>query len=194
MQSLISFIVKIVIVYAGTSALLSETLDYKLKEPVTLHCRTTPLREILNDLSKQIRISFVYRDSLVKDIIVSYDVENGLFEDVLTHLIPAHRLSYQIIADDLIVLIPNNKGVSSAKSENITHQKFQSPQLIYKTEHVYPPEAIYQNASGMVNLHLRVNSQGKVDFVLLKNSSGFALLDSTAVTYANQFRSSHVQQ
>jgi TonB family protein len=155
-----------------------------LREPVTLHCESTPLREVLCTLSEQIPASFVFRDPLVENILVSYDIKNGLLEDVLTYLLPNHRLSYKVLPDGLIVLIPKN----TRKPGNVTQQVFQSPKVIYKTEPIYPARAIQQNAAGMVCLRLRIDSHGKVDSVRLKTSSGFTILDSAAVDYASKLR------
>jgi TonB family protein len=155
-----------------------------LKEPVTLHCESTPLREVLHSLSEQISASFVFRDPLVENIMVSYDIKNGLLEDVLTYLLPEHRLSYKVLPDGLIVLIPRD----IKKPGNVTQQVFESPKVIYKTEPIYPAAAIRQNASGLVCLCLRINNRGEVDSVRLKTSSGFTILDSAAVDYASKLR------
>jgi TonB family protein len=155
-----------------------------LKEPVTLHCESAPLRDVLSTLSKQLPISFVYRDPLVKDILVSYEIKNGLLENVLTYLLPEHRLSYQLLDNGLIVLLPK----STTKSEDVTQQHFQSPKVIRKTEPVYPPKAIQQNATGLVCLALRINNRGEVDSIRLRSSSGFVVLDSAAADYASSLQ------
>jgi TonB family protein len=174
----------IAMVCCWISSVKAATPNTLLREPVTLHCKSLPLREVLNTLSKQISASFVFRDPLVEDILISYDIQNGLLEDVLTYLLPEHRLSYKILPEGLIILIPG----MTKKPGTITRQVFQSPKVIYKTEPVYPAKAIQQNAAGLVCLRLRINSQGNVDSVRLKTSSGFVALDSAAVDYAQKLR------
>jgi len=171
-------------VFCWISYAEAATPNALLREPVTLHCESTLLRDVLNNLSEQIPASFVFRDALVEDILVSYDIKNGLLEDVLTYLLPDHRLSYKVLPDGLIVLIPED----TKKPGNVTQQVFQSPKVIYKTEPVYPAEAIQQNAVGLVCLRLRISNQGEVDSVRLKTSSGFVILDSAAVDYALKLR------
>jgi TonB family protein len=178
MRSLVSY----GIVWLWTSLSSAEIPDVLMREPVTLHCQSTPLRDVLDQLSKQIPISFVFRDLLVDDILISYDIENGMLKDVLNHLIPAHQMSYKLLDNSLVVLIPK------VKTREATERCFQAPELIHKTKPVYPDAAIRLNASGVVTLYLLIDQEGCVDSVRLKSSSGFSLLDSTAMDYASTLR------
>jgi len=161
--------------------IMADSADLLMQETVTLHCTAMPLREVLHEISNQIPASFVYNDLLVENISISYHVENGLLKDVLTYLIPGQKISYRLIEEKLIVLFPNMTDIRQSER---TINRFEEPELIKKSKPAYPVSAIRQNASGIVSLYLHITHKGNVDSVRLKCSSGFSLLDSTAIDYA----------
>lgn len=159
----------------------ADSADPLMNEPVTLNCTSMPLRDVLHEISNQIPASFVYNDPLVDGINVTYHVENGMLRDVLSYLIPGNKISYKLIENKLIVLFPN---INDSRKFGQTENHFQEPELIQKSKPNYPVSAVRQNASGIVTLFLHITQKGDVDSVRLKSSSGFSLLDSTAIDYA----------
>ena len=60
------------------------------------------------------------------------------------------------------------------------------PRLKQSAPLIYPAKAKAKQQEGTVVIDLRINKEGIVEDVQLKKSSGYALLDSTALTYGRQ--------
>ncbi len=70
-------------------------------------------------------------------------------------------------------------------SENIN---FKSPQPIYQPEPVYPVTARQNNWEGMVTVKAEIDKDGKIGVVELLKSSGYALLDRSAIKTVRKWR------
>jgi len=62
------------------------------------------------------------------------------------------------------------------------------PKLIEKPLFIYPHYAQVNNLSGKAHLILKINKSGKVDSVMIEKSSGFDVLDNSAVAFVKQFK------
>jgi TonB family protein len=63
-----------------------------------------------------------------------------------------------------------------------------APVLVYKPLFIYPRTAQENNLTGKVHLILKIDKGGKVDSVLLDKSSGYDILDKSAMAFVKQFK------
>lgn len=62
------------------------------------------------------------------------------------------------------------------------------PTALTDIKPLYPPSARTSGQEGTVTIHLRVSSKGEVDFAEIGRSSGFAVLDQSAITTVRKAR------
>lgn len=63
-----------------------------------------------------------------------------------------------------------------------------APLVIYKPLFIYPHTAQKNNLTGKVHLILKIDKEGNVDSVILDKSSGYDILDKSAVAFVKQFK------
>lgn len=176
----------------GIQSLMGKTAAFQSERTVDLHVRSEPLRHILSDLSRQTRTFFVFSDSLVNGKIRSCSVQNRSLTDVLSIVLGA--IDYKVIDEDLIVLFdrPESEPDTTIDVVEIEDKAdsgvIRAPQMLQFEKPEYPKAAISQKESGRVKLSLRINAQGRVESVLINESSGSELLDSTAVQHVRETR------
>jgi len=76
---------------------------------VSLELKNEPLRAALQKISNQTDLSFVYGDSLIKEISVTCNFKNIQWEEVLQGLLSQNKLSYRITNPGQIVVFKNNQ-------------------------------------------------------------------------------------
>ena len=74
------------------------------------------------------------------------------------------------------------------KSIIISNNNTELPRLIDKPFFIYPPAAREDGISGKVHLILLINNKGIVDSVMVDKSSGYDILDKSAIAFAKQFK------
>lgn len=185
-----------VILVGAQIRIQADASEKYLDTPVHLQCQATPLRRVLDEISGQTQIHFVYWDSLVNNILLSCDLDNEPLDKALSIILNSN-IHYQVVDDDLIVLLGVEQIQSKPIPENqidthITSQRTpyhsQPPKLLKFNKPDYPKEAVKQNESGKVTLFIRIDKNGQVETVVIKESSGSGLLDSTAVKHAKKSR------
>ena len=91
------------------------------------------------------------------------------------------KLQFIIIYITLFVVGCSTSHLVSVDENNLV------PKLVNKPLFIYPHTALANNIAGKVHLILKVNKKGKVDSVIVEKSSGYDVLDKSAISFVKQF-------
>lgn len=159
---------------------------------IVLNSTQLPLRTVLENISTQTGINFIYNDSLVDNTIINCSIKSSVVEEILNRILSRHELSYKTF-DNNIVLYKERKGpkefynatiVSASQSSIDTIQSIIKPTIISKNKLYYPEEAVRSQVEGKVIVKLFIDGQGDVKRSLILRSSGFSVLDSASIDYS----------
>ena len=164
---------------------------------VTLNYNRQPLSSVLEDIQTQSGVNFVYRDKLVDGLKVTCQIEDKSVEGAIKKILSGFDISYKVFPKDSYVLFKEKKPaekrfravlVRENSPYRDTVKALIEPKLISKNSLVYPQEAIQYNIEGKVKVDILVNKDGNAYRVQIVQSSGSAILDSTAIEYARNLK------
>jgi TonB family protein len=152
-----------------------------------------PLKLVLEYFEEKYNVKFIYSDNLIEDKLITIELQNVTLETALNKILFGSKLSYKIFNEKNIVLFRNIKKVQkTAVLKPVVVQKniperdtvvMQKPILITEQKMFYPEEAIKGNIEGNVTLSFLVDANGKVQKIIVSQSSGSDILDSATVNY-----------
>lgn len=169
----------------------------EVEQVVTLDYHGQPLRSILEDIQQKTGISFVFQDQLVDKRKVTFHIENAEARKAIIIMLCRQKLSYKIIQRNCFILYEKKASesreyvkVELKKSEPAmdTSAVISKPKIISSTILEYPASAFKDKKEGKVVMKIYVNKEGRVPIALIEKSSGYDILDSSAVAYSNSLR------
>lgn len=151
------------------------------------------LRRVLNEISNQTDLVFIYDDNLISDKFVNLNEENINTKIVLTSVLEEHEISYKFFNKNSIVLFkqiePISKLVVSPKGEKVEIVEYKgfpsvsNLKLVSNPTPEYPPSAIANEIEGEIVVKLMVSENGIVKNVIMEKSSGSEILDSETLRF-----------
>jgi TonB family protein len=164
---------------------------------VSLNLKERPLNIALEEIRTQADVNLIYNQSLFKENLVSLNLTSTA-DKILANLLNAHGYTFKKFENNSAVIfrkdIPQKKMKAvvqktvSLEKDTFEASEITKPVLLSKVDIRYPEEAIRQNMEGTVLLNLLVNTKGNISRIRIGKSSGFILLDSTAINYVKDFK------
>lgn len=159
---------------------------------ITLSEQESDLRAVINKISSQSNVFFIYDDTHIdnKQISCVYNAEPT--SKVVSNIAKQVDLSYKRINNNTFVLYKNNERIKLFNSNLIgdairgKNGIISPPKRKYNQLPDYPPTAKQNNIEGSVKLNLYINRSGIVERVILMKSSGHEILDKTAMNYSKE--------
>lgn len=164
---------------------------------LSLHFDNKPLRIVLEEISKQSKINFVFQDNLIEKDSVTCSIENLTKEETIKKILAGRNLSYKIFSDNSVVLFKKEKTkpneqrpivVQERIADTLTDKVLIKPILVTNISPVYPQTAVWSDIKGNVTLNLLVDRNGDVENVIIENSSESEILDSAAIDYSKSLK------
>ena len=167
-------------------------------QKLSFNYKNTPLREVLNEIREKSGLVFVYNDQLINEVQITGFADNQSIPEIFGILFNKHEIAYEQFEDNSVVLYKSIKTKKRNKEEEkeITfpeikyydNAKIVKPILISKNSLQYPKIAVASNYSGEVELRVVVNKTGDIEHVVIKKSSGYEVLDNSAIDYAKKLK------
>lgn len=164
-----------------------------LKSKLSFQFSEQPLKLVLEYFEEKFDVKFIYSDNLIEHKLITVELQNVTLETALNKILFGSQISYKIFNEKNIVLYRNIKKVQkTAVLKPVVVQKniperdtvvMQKPILITEQKMFYPEEAIKGNIEGNVTLSFLVDANGKVQKIIVSQSSGSDILDSATVNY-----------
>ena len=173
---------------------------------ISINCSSTPMRSVLKEIEMQTGKNFIYNDYLIDNVIVDFKISNVMTEDALTKLYSHTDLAFKLFGTDNIVIYkkelqkPNNISTITINDKVIENDSTSSSNIVAPsinsiTKPVYPPDAVYNHFEGNVTVKVLVSKNGKPYKTHIVKSSGYALIDSSAVEYLRNinYKPAHIK-
>ena len=72
--------------------------------PITLHCSRQPLTSVLQDISRQSKVNFVFKDQLIQDKCVTCQLTNTTVDQALAQVLTPHHIAHRWTTETIVVL------------------------------------------------------------------------------------------
>lgn len=155
----------------------------------------TPLREALEEISRISGIQIIFDDNLTKGRTTKSVVNPAQIQKSLKNILTPHSLDFKEFNNSQFVIykkettqkyksLMKERGYHSADSISVLDK----PILLSRIDPIYPKHAINQKIEGQVVLKMLVNREGTVQKSKIDSSSGYSILDSAAINYAQQLK------
>jgi TonB family protein len=156
------------------------------------------LRKVLEETRKSLGINFIYSDNLVGDIYIPEKSEQTITLDNLQNFLSQFNLSYKKFDKDKYIIIKKKtEKTPSTRQTVLTNEKITDrdslklmirPILLSKQPPQYPAEAVNKGIEGSVRIKFLVEKNGRVANSQVLATSGYDILDSTALDYVYTLR------
>ena len=156
-----------------------------------------PLREVLENLTRQSDTQFVFRDELVDGKVVTCSLREIQIEDAVRQIMENADISYKTLQPNLIVLYDKKETVRTVEDiiepapvvdERFTPTQFTPPSLQQDIQPDYPLIAMRDGLEGSVEMNLLVDKNGDVKKAVVNRSSGYEILDIAAKEFAKKLQ------
>ncbi len=164
-----------------------------MHRPITIHAERCELRQVLEDISSQSGIQFVFCDAMVdgKEVSVSFD---GLdLAQGLKLILDPLKLVWRPMEENLVVLF--NADVVSLGKKTERKKPENNPPTLHSTAYQeYPRLAQFKGLEGTVDLNLLIDKEGNVNDAKVVESSGYMILDNAAMTFVRKLKFNPAKQ
>ncbi len=167
--------------------------DYPDKKLITLTEQGSYLRDVIDKITSQTNVFFIYDDFLVENKKISCDFKAEPITKIMGEIVKQTNLSFKSINNNTFVLYKNNEEIyeniiSSNKISNGVRRNsiISPPERKVSQLPDYPTLAKQKNIEGNVKINLLINKSGKVEKVRLLKSSGHEILDKAAIDYSKE--------
>ncbi len=162
---------------------------------VTLSEQECPFRDVIDKISFQANVFFVFDDVLVSDRKISCIFNAEPVNKVIDYIANQAGLFFECINNNTFVFYKNNKEnypYTSSKTNRVNNGLGMRKGIVSPPERKitqlpdYPALAKQKNIEGDVYLNLLINKTGKVEKVQVIKSSGHEILDNAAIDYSKE--------
>lgn len=156
---------------------------------ITLQVQNTHLRKILDKISVQKEVSFIFIDELIDNKMVTCDIKRKTVEEALDIIVRKCGIFYKCINNKTFVFYRNGSRKLSEVDQSDKDAKDNENSVLPPVRMVYslpdyPILAKNNNVEGTVGVNLFIDSTGSVTEVKMLGSSGYSILDNAAIKFA----------
>lgn len=164
---------------------------------VSVVSENLPLREVLENLTRQSDTQFVFRDELVEGKVITCSLRQIQLEDAIHEIMKNTDIAYKTLQPNLIVLYDKKETVQTVDNniepvpvvdETFTPTEFTPPSLQQDIQPDYPLIAMRDGLEGSVEMNLLVDRNGDVKKAVVNRSSGYEILDIAAKEFAKKLQ------